>query len=93
MSAVGIFGASFHHLMAVILFSFTNIFSCQHICNKRPSSITKKSEDISLQRKYEIRTVKSSYKQYISIVATDDLKAKIEKTICAEKAVDQLNLL
>lgn len=41
----------------------------------------KKSEGVSLQRKYDVTTVKPSYKQYISIVATDDLKAKIEKTV------------
>lgn len=67
-------------------FSFVNIFSSKHICNTRASSITKnhRALGLSLQRKYDVRTVKPLYKQYISIVASEDLKVKIEKN-CAEK--------
>lgn len=50
------------------------------------------SNNFSLRRKYDVRIANSSYKQYISIVANKDLKAKIEmSSLC--RTVKQFNFL
>lgn len=44
------------------------------------------SNNFSLQRKYDVGILKPSYKQYISTLANDVLKAKIEMNCLCRKA-------